>query len=299
MRKLFECPAHCHTKAPWEDQLEVTSCAESNPPARKELHPPTLCKHRNKGPGCARIQEVSEPAVHYRHSCRHARTPPPRLSRAGAPSPFSIPTKSPMRGTKGRAPTHASALGHGVLGRTERFRGPQLLQTVRAALPNTSFLNPAKLVLHLCRQLTGSPGGARTGPAHPAVQTWRPGQSHVEPELGDTWGLHRRTLGWGTRDSRAQRGWRHVEGPSKCMWDTQGHCLARSQARARPGRGSECGPTLHGSWSQGSSQAARCQCLHKTSTQRAFIPWTAVTVRAKGWKCGQLTWPGFETFLAN
>lgn len=59
--------------------------------------------------------------------------------------------------------------------------------------------------------------GSDKAPPPPAVQTWRPGQAHVEPELSGTWGPHRRTWGWGACVAGAHvrlgrtRGWRHVE----------------------------------------------------------------------------------------
>lgn len=121
----------------------------------------------------------------------------------------------------------------------------------------------------------------------------------MEPELGDTWGLHRRTLGWGTRDSRAQRGWRHVEVPaSACgtrrviVWHEVRHVPAT-------GRGNGCGPTLHGSWSQGSSPGSQVSVSPQASYPAGLHPLNGRHRPRKGVKVRSAHMAWVETFLAN
>lgn len=142
--------------------------------------------------------------------------------------------------------------------------------------------------------------GLGQGPSPPpAVQTWRPGQEHVEPELGDTWGLHRRTLGWGTRDSRAQRGWRHVEAPASACGTRR--VIVWHEVRHVPtaGRGDGCGPTLQGSWSQGSSPVSQVPVSPQASHPAGLHPLNGHHHPRKGVKVRSAHMACVETFLAN
>ena len=145
------------------------------------------------------------------------------------PSPPSLPCA-------GGTYPQASAPGHGVLGRTERSEGPQLLQSCQGCSCPTLASQHCKVSAPSMPQINWIPRWVSDkAPPPPVVQTWRPGQAQVEPEPGGTWGPHRRTWGWGTHEARAHEGLAARGGPSKHMWYTQGHCLARSQARARRG----------------------------------------------------------------
>ena len=129
-------------------------------------------------------------------------------------------------------------------------RGPSSCIVVRAVAAQHQLLNTAKLVLHLCRQLTGSLGGSRTRP-RPRQWFKRGGRDRR------TWSQSQvaRGAGTGTRGAGAHmrlghtRGWLHEEAPASTC-GTRGEIVwhaVRHVPTASPGDG--CSPTLQGSWS--------------------------------------------------
>lgn len=147
--------------------------------------------------------------------------------------------------------------------------------------------------------------GSDKAPPPPAVQTWRPGQAHVEPELSGTWGPHRRTWGWGAcvagvhvRLGRT-KGWRHMEAPASAC-GTRGVIVWRA-ARHLPaaGPGDWCGPTLQRSWSQCSSPGIQAPASPQASHPAGLPPLDGRHHPPKGVKVRSAHTAWVETFLAN
>lgn len=79
-----------------------------------------------------------------------------------------------------------------------------------------------------------------------------------------------------------------------------GSLSGTSQARARYGRGNGCGPTLHGSWSQGSSPGSQVVSVSTSLLlQRGLHPLNGRHRPRKGVKVRSAHMAWVETFLAN
>ena len=238
-----------------------------------ELHPPTLCKHLPNGlsvPDSRSLRTGCSLSTH----CWPAPHSTSRLSCAGAPSCFSIPTKSPM--SRGHLPAGLCTGSWGPGKNREVRRGPSSCIVVRAAAAQHQLLNTTKLVLHLCCQLTGSPGGSRTRP-RPRQWFKRGGWDRR------TWSQSQvaRGAGTGTRGAGTHmrlghtRGWLHVVHAGRLSGTQSGMCRLRTLETG-------AAPLSRAPGLKALQQAARCQRLRRPPTQRPFIPWMAVTIRAKG-----------------
>ena len=219
---LSACPAHCSQRR-HEDQLKSHKLCWEQPTSQKGAPSAYTVWTPATWPLFCRIPEVSEPAVHCAVTAGTPRTPLPACP-AQEPLPTS-PCPPSLRGPPTRRPLHW------VTGSWEDPRGsegPQLRQSGQGCGCPTPASQHCEASAPSFPSINRIPGwGSEKAPPPPAVQTWRPGQAHVQPELSDTWSPRRRTWGWGACGAGARvrlgRTWQGARGAGGTWRPQQAH----------------------------------------------------------------------------
>ena len=297
MRNLSACPAHCSQRL-HEDQLKSRKLCWEQPTSQKGAPSAYTVWTPTTWPLLCRIPEVSEPAVHCAITAGTPRTPLP-----ACPAQERLPTSpSPpsLRGPPTRRPLHW------VTGSWEDPRGsegPQLRQSGQGCGCPTPASQHCEASAPSLPSINRSPSGARKRP--------RPRQQFKHGG-GDrrTWSRSWMTRGAraGARGAGAHAGlghtWQGARGAGGTWRPQQAHVghvrsLSGTQPGTCPPRALRTGaaPPFSVPGLNALPQASRCQRLRRPPTPRASVPWMVLTIRAKGWKCGQLTRPGLKLSL--